>query len=38
MVYLSQDSAPADGWWAEQTLSLFADGELVALEWTPQVR
>ncbi|KAG1681112.1 hypothetical protein FOA52_015554 [Chlamydomonas sp. UWO 241] len=31
-----QDSAPADGWWAEQTLSLFADGELVALEWTPQ--
>jgi hypothetical protein len=30
------ESCPADGWWSEQTLSLLP-GELVLVEWTPQV-
>ena len=33
-----QDSCPSDGWWTEQTLSLFPEGETVVMEWTPQVR
>eukprot|EP00955_Chlamydomonas_euryale_P101482 365347-Chlamydomonas_euryale.AAC.23 len=32
-----QDSRPAEGWWAEATLSLLPSDELCVLEWTPQV-
>lgn len=33
-----RDSCPSDGWWSEQTLSLFPEGETIVMEWTPQVR